>query len=348
MKMSIEVMKLRGERAQKFLEIRRQYVATQHYKNPNYISLMDEVDMLMGANTLIYTHREGTEQAMVDSLIRIQNFLMNEPDFASCIDVSKLKNFLSYVIFPEIQYNTLHLFEIMVNPLNPMCHDIVSDIMRVTRSRSHASVCEKAVHVLEVLAASSPDVRSSLYGKGVMASLCLLIDDCFDDNTKIGVVRNATSCVSSMCQGMASANRAYMKDILSTMALFLDDRVYDITTIFNACFVLTQLIGDTTGSLQVEMEEVLKSLLGKVLYLAYENYERNTIMSLLSLFEAISTCVNIEIDCLQKLRCIIASFQGRCSPCAQHIQEENESMYVRLMALENKFANSSARADMTN
>ena len=66
---------------------------------------MNEVDMLMGASTLIYTHREGTEQAMIDSLVRIQNFIMNEPDFISCIDVPKIKNFLSYVIFPEIQFN---------------------------------------------------------------------------------------------------------------------------------------------------------------------------------------------------------------------------------------------------
>ena len=333
--MSIEIMKLRGDRAQRFLEIRRQHVATQHHKNPNYISLMNEVDMLMGASTLIYTHREGTEQAMTDSLVRIQNFLMNEPDFISCIDVPKVKNFLSYVIFPEIQYNTLHLFEIMMSPLNLMCHDVVSDIMRVTRSRSHVSVCEKAVHVLEVMAASSPDVRSSLYGKGVMASLCLLVNDCYDDNSKVSVIRSATSCISSMCHGMASANRAYMKDILGTMSLLLDERVCDFTVVFNACFVLTQIID---GSMHGEIIQIMMKLLDKVLCLAYQNCDRNMMMSLLSLFETITGYINIDRIYIDKLKSIVTFFFGRCSPCAQHIQEENENMWIRLVSLENKLS----------
>ena len=345
LKMSIEIMKLRGKRAQKFLEIRRQHVASQHQQNPNYISFMNEVEMLMGANTLIYTHREGTEQAMVDSLIRIQNFLMNEPDFISCIDVAKVKNFLHYVIFPEIQFNTLHLFEIMVNPLNPMCYDVVSDIMRVTRSRSHVSVCEKAVNVLDVMAASNPQVRSSLYGKGVMASLCLLINDFYEDDSRVGVIRNATSCISTMCQGMASTNRAYVKDIFSTMSLVLADCVYDVTTVFKACFVLTLLLADTNGPLQIEMAQTATTLLAKILCLINECCDRSTMMSLLSLCEAIIPYTDIEIAYIEKLKDALTSIYGRSSPCAQHVQEENENMWVRIIALENRLLRREANSN---
>ena len=54
-----------------------------------------------------------------------------------------------------------------------------------------------------------------------------------------------------------------------------------------------------------------------------------------------------EMVYFEKLKCIIASFHGRCSPCAQHIQEEDENMCVRLIALENKLTNG-ARASVIN
>ena len=244
----IRIARSHEERRKLFLRKRRIHHPSETPGNSHiYNAFRAEMDAMYFANSRIYTHAEGCVEAMVSSLTKIKEYLQAVPEFVHSVDVNKMQCFLSYQIFPEIQLTTLQIFELLVSPSHLLWLSTVGPIMQMLRSSAcHLSVREKALHVLEIMANSSLEARSALFAKGVMASICLLINENFLDSENVRLLRRATGCMGCLCRGVASSSRAYLRDILNSINIVLAAHPEDAVLALNISQVLILLVSKST------------------------------------------------------------------------------------------------------
>jgi hypothetical protein len=169
------------------------------------------------------------------------------------------------MLYQEAQFTAFQLLECIAGSsiqgalLLTRQSPAIAGITRVLRATSLPLLLrEQAALTIKTVALSCPEARLYLYNKGVMAVLCIFIEECTSGvingaplQPQLPLLRGATAATLALCRGMDAANRTYLRELMRSMTLICTVAL-DFTSSCDAITVISILVSSVGASCKTE------------------------------------------------------------------------------------------------